>query len=905
MHRSKGGNLSKVRDLDRSARSASAEREKEDFLNLLTKLQNNRYDSQRVEMSPDQNARRGTSSDRESDKEYEEKLKVKSLSIVQRVLSGAKLEHRSQVMLSQCGPYPMVITPDEGGYWVDGEQHDTARNSKGFWEAPEIAHEHFHIEQDNIPFQYGRYLANKEHDNYYCMSEKHGPLLLSIRIDKDPAQYRLLLRTKSYTHYSVMPSKNLAKKFQPEEFASMLSQEHNSEEVIFNEKFQKVVHSKASELIQKFDEHSVSYKHKIGVIYQKMGQTREEELFSNVSHSSAMEEFLDFLGDRVKLNGFKGFRGGLDIGSDQTGEESVYTNFKDREIMFHVSTLLPYDPLDSQQVQRKRHIGNDIVTIIFQDANTPFNPEAIRSHFLHVFIVVQVEQSNTEDTVYKVTIVAKDQVPNFGPYVPIPAVFKKGPEFREFLLTKLINAELSACKAPEFTKLALRTRVQLLAQLTETLSVSDADDHSNVNRQKSKSTSEHPKSKVEVVKRKKKSIQISGLFGKHKDSYTVNPPEASPKPTRKLSVPGDMSLQPRARVLRKGVSEVLPSVEIDIVSDSEVSTEMEQSLTVSVTDKSPSNPNSPMLSRPNKSFYKFNVRRQKSTVSSSESADPLLLSYNKNHDEDAPPGESEDVFNVMQDDKKKGKPKKRNFLRKVSKLGRGQSNPADCKGRSSDSDDKVQGFTNETHGNAWPYKPSSGSRTAAKSMDDLSAIPETNTNNNNTTQPSPLQTTSPQKLWGLNRKKKATLQADQPHVVIKSAPSTPEKHRKKHSSLPSFNVNGQTKLVVNPSATIVECDTGDVPERTVKRRLSDATKQERHRSLDQNEMTTLVASLPAATCTNSNIVRASSLTYGDKPNPYAARYRQQHPITSPLGSQPSFLSSSTMDSQDSLNDVSQ
>ena len=30
----------------------------------------------------------------------------------------------------------------------------------------------------------------------------------------------------------------------------------------------------ASDLIQKFDEHSVSHKHKIGVIYQKMGQVR-------------------------------------------------------------------------------------------------------------------------------------------------------------------------------------------------------------------------------------------------------------------------------------------------------------------------------------------------------------------------------------------------------------------------------------------------------------------------------------------------------------------------------------------------------------------------------------------------------------------------------------------------------
>lgn len=86
----------------------------------------------------------------------------------------------------------------------------------------------------------------QEHENYYCLSEKHGPLLLSIRMDKDPAQYRLLLRysfvnicnfgdksilyrTKNYTHYSVMPSKNLAKKFQPEEFASVSAHMHNKQ----------------------------------------------------------------------------------------------------------------------------------------------------------------------------------------------------------------------------------------------------------------------------------------------------------------------------------------------------------------------------------------------------------------------------------------------------------------------------------------------------------------------------------------------------------------------------------------------------------------------------------------------------------------------------------------------------
>lgn len=34
----------------------------------------------------------------------------------------------------------------------------------------------------------------------------------------------------------------------------------------------------------------------------------------------------------------------------QTGVESVYTVFRDREIMFHVSTKLPFTEGDAQQV---------------------------------------------------------------------------------------------------------------------------------------------------------------------------------------------------------------------------------------------------------------------------------------------------------------------------------------------------------------------------------------------------------------------------------------------------------------------------------------------------------------------------------------------------------------------------
>lgn len=35
-------------------------------------------------------------------------------------------------------------------------------------------------------------------------------------------------------------------------------------------------------------------------------------------------------------------------------------------------------------------VGNDIVAVIFQEANTPFSPDMIASHFLHAFVVVEV-----------------------------------------------------------------------------------------------------------------------------------------------------------------------------------------------------------------------------------------------------------------------------------------------------------------------------------------------------------------------------------------------------------------------------------------------------------------------------------------------------------------------------------
>lgn len=86
--------------------------------------------------------------------------------------------------------------------------------------------------------------------------------------------------------------------------------------------------------------------------------------------------------------GFDKYKGGLDTVHDLTGLYSVYTSWRSIEIMFHVSTQLPYERHDPQKLQRKRHIGNDIVCVVFLEAdNTGFSPACIKSHFLHTFIL--------------------------------------------------------------------------------------------------------------------------------------------------------------------------------------------------------------------------------------------------------------------------------------------------------------------------------------------------------------------------------------------------------------------------------------------------------------------------------------------------------------------------------------
>jgi hypothetical protein len=49
------------------------------------------------------------------------------------------------------------------------------------------------------------------------------------------------------------------------------------------------------------------------------------------------------------------------------GEYSYVTEFESNQVMFHVSQMIPQTPGDPS---RKRHLGNDIVVIIYRDENS-------------------------------------------------------------------------------------------------------------------------------------------------------------------------------------------------------------------------------------------------------------------------------------------------------------------------------------------------------------------------------------------------------------------------------------------------------------------------------------------------------------------------------------------------------
>uniref|UniRef100_A0A3Q3FCV2 Signal-induced proliferation-associated 1 like 1 n=1 Tax=Labrus bergylta TaxID=56723 RepID=A0A3Q3FCV2_9LABR len=329
-------------------------------------------------------------------------------------------------------------------------------------------------------YYYRKYFYLREHWNYLGVDENLGPVAVSLRREKldehkDHGQqynYRVIFRTSELNTLrgsileDAVPSTSkhgLARGLPLKEVLEYLVPELNVHclRLALNT-------PKVTDQLMKLDEQGLSFQRKVGVMYCMADQSSEEEMYNNESAGPALEEFLHLLGERVRLKGFTKYRAQLDTKTDSTGTHSLYTTYKDYELMFHVSTMLPYTPNNKQQLLRKRHIGNDIVTIVFQEPGAlPFTPKNIRSHFQHVFVIVRAHNPCSENSSYSVSVTRSKDMPSFGPPIPEGVTFPKSSLFRDFLLAKVINAENAAHKSHKFRAMATRTRQEYLRDLAE------------------------------------------------------------------------------------------------------------------------------------------------------------------------------------------------------------------------------------------------------------------------------------------------------------------------------------------------------------------------------------------------------------------------------------------------------
>ncbi|XP_050477240.1 uncharacterized protein LOC126867115 isoform X4 [Bombus huntii] len=396
-----------------------------------------------------------------------------------------------------CNEFPHNLVPTPG-YWIECSRQqitsDTIWDESESGEATdtELAEVQQESDTDEVPRKkttieeqweknqgfeltsveqetYEKYFYGTEHWNYFANDEDLGPVILSIKQEtlNSRDQFRILVRAISYTVHGLIPASCVfADRYNREEVVRSLGKEVNVNPPLTLGQL-----PDTQDELLKLDQVFIKSELKVGVLYVQEDQRTEEEILDNHQNSPLFDEFLQILGDKIRLKGFDKYKGGLDTIHDLTGLYSVYTNWRGIEIMYHVSTFLPNEKHDVQRVQKKRHIGNDIVCVVFLEADkTPFNPACMKSHFLYTFILVRVSpRIKRKVTRYEVSVATRDEVGAYKPYLWEQNVFKKGPMFREWLLTKIVNGERASYSAPKFAKMQERTRTQMLEDIVANL----------------------------------------------------------------------------------------------------------------------------------------------------------------------------------------------------------------------------------------------------------------------------------------------------------------------------------------------------------------------------------------------------------------------------------------------------
>ncbi|KAF9561584.1 hypothetical protein CPC08DRAFT_707254 [Agrocybe pediades] len=163
--------------------------------------------------------------------------------------------------------------------------------------------------------------------------------------------------------------------------------------------------------------------HKVGILYVAPGQSDEGEILRNVHGSPAYTRFLEGIGRLINLRGqVDVYAGGLD--PDEDGEYA-YAWWDDiGQVLYHTATMMPTVPHDPQCNNKKRHIGNDYIRIVWNDSGMPYAFDTLKTQFQFVNIVIEPHSigpiaafsNNVHETEYfKVTMQLAPGMAEFAP----------------------------------------------------------------------------------------------------------------------------------------------------------------------------------------------------------------------------------------------------------------------------------------------------------------------------------------------------------------------------------------------------------------------------------------------------------------------------------------------------------
>uniref|UniRef100_W5MP53 Si:ch1073-90m23.1 n=1 Tax=Lepisosteus oculatus TaxID=7918 RepID=W5MP53_LEPOC len=339
------------------------------------------------------------------------------------------------------GPLPLVLPPKAGGYWIEPPP---CCEGAPLPPGPETEPGPCDImDRDPSATLYRDSFRHKYHQSFTAVDPSLGSLILSARVDEEDSVH-VILRMKECSlhgvfHLSLFP-----------EFPSAGQLAKSINFLLCTASRFNLLYDPAPELIAAFDEHRISENFKFGVLYQREGQLSEEAILGNCEESEEFLDFLSIMGETVSLSGFTGYMPNIKIKLDNNINAILLTQ---RE-----NGVPLYRP--------QRHSSH---TEINTDSNT--DPRGTPHTILTCFSCLSVNHSVHGAVLFpQVSVTAREDVPLFGPPLPDPPVFKERHRLREFLLIKLINAEISCYRAERFRRLEVRTRSSLLESLQSDLS---------------------------------------------------------------------------------------------------------------------------------------------------------------------------------------------------------------------------------------------------------------------------------------------------------------------------------------------------------------------------------------------------------------------------------------------------